>query len=523
MSEQSKVSLLVDGEILKQHILRSGEQHTAQIVLQYLHHMVQKIKENFPNTDVRVNYFGVRPADNIKKPISGEPYEDPNIKLALNYAKFPDAELKTFWSRMYYPYEMPWAIKPESRDKKVLTDDDFYFNEQPKGLLTQLVNMMAEKAVAHRDERLFVYGDEEDMAYALETTNGLDMPVNQVLLDRKRPYIVEVSQSKEPTIVNKNTLTEVSVALREPWAKNETLNHCLELLRELMDEDDKDVFLMLDMGYVRQYLFDHGLRMSLQNVQKILEQVQKGLPETPTKTIFYHAKSLADKYKGTPLSLEESPIEFQLEKKNFPIPNLELSLGKIRESKLFPLLLKREKWRAPVGMRMREDFFPNIRQCDVDDRVAYDLALARLNPNVKRVFLLSGDSDFVHSVEEAKLAGLQVSLIVLSGESRKLSVRLTKEVGELLDVDIDFNELAKRQDEKEIIRQKNEEEKRARLRLAQQQKRLSARLDAEDDDDEYAGFIPKGPSKEDRWGKARIKHKKIARQIITKRRGTYGK
>ena len=59
--------------------------------------------------------------------------------------------------------------------------------------------------------------------------------------------------------------------------------------------------------------------------------------------------------------------------------------------------------------------------------------------------------------------------------------------------------------------------------MAQQQKRLSARLDAEDDDDEYAGFIPKGPSKEDRWGKARIKHKKIARQIITKRRGTYGK
>ena len=119
------------------------------------------------------------------------------------------------------------------------------------------------------------------------------------------------------------------------------------------------------------------------------------------------------------------------------------------------------------------------------------------------------------------MAGLPVSLVVLSGESRKLSVRLEQKAEDLVDVHIDFNELMKRQDEKNIIRQKNEEEKRARLRLAQQQKRLSARLDAEDEDDEYGNFVPKGPSKQDRWGKECVKHKRIARQIIKKRRGTY--
>ena len=521
--EKEKTTLLVDGEVLKQHILNSGEKHTPQAVLQYLHHMVSEIKQQFPNLDVRVNYYGVRAADDAKMPISGNLYPDIDIKKKMRFAKLPDAELKTFWSRMYYPYEYAWVMKPESYEKKTLSDADFSLNEQPKGLLTQLVDEMAEKAVAHRDSCLFVYGDPENMTYALETTNGLDMPVNEIFLDHKRPYIAEITKSREPSVVDKTTLNEVSESLRQPWAKDETLNGCLSLLRGALSGSDQEVFLMLDIGCVRRYLFSHGRRMSLQNVQTLLDQVQKALPEKPTKTIFYHGVlcDMKEKKVGKEVK-EECSIEFQFDKKLFEsMPNVKFSLGKTQPDKLFPVILKRNKWHVPNEAREPEDFITNFRQYDVDDRIAYDMALARLNPMVRRVFLLSLDGDFAHSVEMAKLAGMQVSLVQLEGTGQSLSARLEREVDDRIPVSVNLDELIKSKDERRLVHAQNEEEKRNRCKQEQKGRKLQARLDAEDEEESLAGFRIAKPSKSERWGRRCKKRKYEARKIISKRRGQY--
>ena len=284
-----KASLLVDGEVLKQHILRRGEKHTPQQVLQYLYHMAQEIQHEFPDTELGVHYFGVRAADQALCPVSGERYRDIDVKKTLHGATLPNAELKTYWARMYYPFEEQWIMKPESDGKKVVSDEDFVLNEQPKGLLTKLVDTMLEKAVSHCENRLFVFGDAEDMEYALQTTNGLDMPTNQILLDGKRPSIIEFSQVADPKVCDKGILMEVAETLREPWAQNETFTHCLSLLRGFLGDDDKENILLLDMGVVRSHLSDYGMRMTVPNVISVVNQIKAGLPKKVAKTIFYHA------------------------------------------------------------------------------------------------------------------------------------------------------------------------------------------------------------------------------------------
>ena len=524
--EQKKqtATLLVDGEVLKQHVLKFGGIYTPQLVLQYLHHMVSQIQSQFPETKVRVHYYGVQPIEDVMLPISQKKYQDADIRETLNLATLPNAELKTFWGRMYYPYEQPWVLKPESYNKTKLEDDDFLLNEQPKGLLTKLVDAMAEKAVCHRDNRLFVYGDADDMAYALSTTNGLGLAVSQILLDGNRPYISEYIQENDPVVCPKNILEEVGESLRQPWTRGETLSGCLGLLRGAMEVDGPEILLMLDVGSIRQYIYRQGLRMSVQNMEKLIHQIQESLPEKATKTIFYHAttSSVENFHIGSWLA-DESSIEIELQKKNLSIPGVHLSLGKIQLDKNFPTILKKEKWHVHPTSRLKEDFVKNIRQYDVDDRIAYDMALARLNPMVKRVYLLSTDGDFAYSLEQAGRAGLSVSLVRLEETTKGVSARLEHRAEDVVQVPVDLTQLISRREEQAAVRERNDKEKHERLRQIQQQKKISARLEAEDEDDEYGGYRSAGPSKEERWGKVRVSHKKTAFKIIAKTRRKFQK
>jgi len=522
--KKQKSSLLVDGEVLKQHILSMGKCHDAQTVKLFLAHMVSEIQQQFPNTEVCVHYFGVRGAEDAICPVSGEPYKDIDIKQSMVSSQLPNAELKTSWAKMCYPHQTPWILKPESWNKTKLTDGDFVLNEQPKGLLTRLVDTMAEKAVSRRDSRLFVYGDIDDMSYSVATTNGMGMPVHEVTLEGNRPHISEVMAMGEPKICNRQILDEVSETLRQPWAKNETFINVLGWLRGALSDQDKGSVLMLDVGVLRKYLVRRGIRTSVQNMSSLLQQIKESLPEKVSKTIFYHAKVAGEEaYQGAPLSQDETSIESQLLKNESLLPGVDLSLGKIQRNKRFPTLLKQKKWFVDPMARLKEDFTENLRQYDVDDRIAYDMALARINPMIKQVYLLSTDGDFAYSVEQAKRAELPVSLVRLEEGTKSLSKRLETAVDEVMYVPIDMSRLISRQDEREAVHQKNEEEKRARLRQIQQQKRESARLEAEDEEEEYAGFVPRGPSKEDRWGKKCVAHKKKALRIIAKSRGKYTK
>ena len=384
---------------------------------------------------------------------------------------------------------------------------------------------MAEKAVCRRDSHVFVDGDLDDMAYSVTTTNGMGMPVHEVTLEGSQPHVAEVMAMGNPKICDRQILDEVSETLRQPWTQNETLITVLGWLRGALSDQDKESILMLDVGVLRKYLSRRGMRTSVQNMSSVLQQIKESLPESVAKTIFYHAKVLAeDSYTGTALSPEETPIEIQLAKNQSLLADVDLSLGKTQRNKRFPTILKQEKWFVAPAARLREDFVDNLRQYDVDDRIAYDMALARINPMIKRVYLLSTDGDFAYSVEQAKRAELPVSLVRLEEGIEGLSKRLETTVDEVVQVPVDMSKLMSRQDEREVVRQKNEEEKRARLRQIQQQKRESARLEAEDEEDEYAGYAPCiKANKEDRWGKKCVAHKKQARRIIAERRGKYAK
>ncbi|MBQ3695982.1 MAG: NYN domain-containing protein [Alphaproteobacteria bacterium] len=520
--KKQKASLLVDGEVLKRHILSQGEQHSSQTVLKYLYYMVSEIRQKFPNTDIGVDYYGVCAVDDAVMPVSGERYPDVDIKENMRLATLPNSELKTHWSRVYYPFDQAWVMNPTSYNKTKLEDRDFSLNEQPKGLLTQLVDEMAEKAVCHRENRLFVYGDADDMTYALATTNGLGMPISQVLFDGKNPYICEFSQEGNPVVCSKNILEEVSESLRQPWARGETLSRCLGLLRGVMENEDQEALLMMDMGSVRQYLHRRELRMSVQNVEKLVHQIQDFLPEKATQTILYHATIPTENARNSVWVSDERPFEFDLSK-GASFPGVRFSLGKTQLDKNFPAILKKEKWFVHPRARLKEDFVSNFRQYDVDDRIAYDMALARINPMINRVYLLSTDGDFVHSVEQARRAGLSVSLLCLEENSQWLSVRLERGVEDVLQIPVDLGKLTSRHEEKAAVRKQNEKEKHERLRRLQQERRNSARMEAEDEEEAYAGFVPKRPSKEERWGQKRVKHKRLAHKIITKSRGTYGK
>jgi len=521
MSEQKqKVCLLVDGNVLKQHIRKQNEQHNAQVVKKYLHHMVQEIHSKFPDVEITLHYFGVHATKDVFGPISGQPYADQDVKNHLRNASIPGADFKMAWGRMYYPFEQQWIMKPESYGKSKLTDDDFILNEQPKGVLTQLVDTMAEKAVCHCESCLFVYGDADDMKYALQATNALDMPVHQVLLDGDKPVLTQYVQASNPKLCDRNIFNEVSESLRASWAEGMRLSECMGLLRGAVEDVEGENILMLDIGLVRSYLAKHNMRTSRHNVESILKQIQQTLPEKVSKTIFYHAR-VSESHRGTVIAPDEAPIEIQLEKNNWTLPNVEFSLGETRQDTNFPEILKKEKWFVSPDVRRQGDFVPNFRQYDVDDRIAFDMALARMNPMIKRVFLLSADGDFAYSVEQANRAGMEVSLVRLNRSVQGLSARLEHAADDKIYVPVDLNELMLRQDELEIVRQKNEAEKRARLRQVQQQKRAHARLEAEDEEEEYANFIPKGSTKEERWKKKCVMHKKEARQSILKSRNQH--
>ena len=225
--------------------------------------------------------------------------------------------------------------------------------------------------------------------------------------------------------------------------------------------------------------------------------------------------------KGVDLLPEETPIEFRLGKETNLVPDVVMSLGKARQDKNNPMILKQSKWHVDPASRVREDFVPNIRQYDVDDRMAGDLAFARMAPTVGEVMLLTKDGDLAYSVEQAQKAGLPVSLVSLTEGHTGISARLERAVDKVIHISLDMTQLTSRKEEQKIARQRSEEGKRARFKQIQREKRTAARLSAQDEEDEYAGFIPRGPSKEERWGQKRKARKKETRKVIAKRRGTY--
>ena len=527
MEQRQKVSLLVDGKVLKQHILNCHEKYTAQAVMQYLHHMVREIKRSVPNSDICVNYYGVRAAEKVAKPISGKPYEDIDIKSVLHFSKLPDAEFKTIWGRMNYIGRESWILKPDCYDKNHLEDDDFRLDEQPKGLLTQLIDTMAEKAVLHSDDLLFVYGDAEDMAYAIETTNGLGLPVCQVLLDGKTPSLQNLFQTRVPTVVNPQALVRTDDISQLDTETDQALEQRLNALRKKVGDQPTDqVLLMLDMAGVRKYLSRKNLRMSRQNVQKILEQIQQALPEQPTKTIFYHSNVCDVEEKKMERLENAGIIEFQFDSELFKsMPDVEFSLGKTQKDKEFPFILNPAAWHLKPSARSREDLMPNFRQYDVDDRIAYDMALARMAvkapERVRRVFLMTSDEDFLRSIEKARAAGLRVDLVRLRENFKSMSSRLAKGADDIIWVDVDLDALVSREEEKRQVQKRNDETRRAEMKARRKKRRLLSYVDDEDDDGDEVFFRERKPSKEERWTKARVSNKNKLRKLGAKARHEY--
>ena len=125
----TRTTLLVDGSVLKKHMRKMGQEQNAQLIAQYLSHMVQTLRKEHPNGLVHIHYYGARLSDSVPKPISGEAHTEPEYKLALKHCHIPGALLKTSWGRAVCSAEQPWILKPECFNKDKLSDEDFVLNE----------------------------------------------------------------------------------------------------------------------------------------------------------------------------------------------------------------------------------------------------------------------------------------------------------------------------------------------------------------------------------------------------------
>ena len=506
MVEPRKLAtLFVDGAALKEHIESQGERYIPQTISKYLYRMAQEIAKEFPGLRIKLNYYGVRSIGNTSFPISGTPFREIDIRSALSKEAVPGVEIDTSWGRMHHPLDKAWIMKPESYEKTDLTDDDFVFNEQPKGVLTKLVDAMLERAFLNEGDHLFVYGDERDMLYALGVANSLDANVRQMELNGNKPHIKPVPMVMDPKVVDRAVLNEVHSTLSERQKYFGSVHSTLHAMR-LGEIDEDDPLLLVDVGTVRAHLIASGLPMTMENMKKALEQVRAGLGES-VRVVLYHAE-MPEKPVLNPKRPHGVQLETELEGDLARTLSAEVSLGKIYQSEKYPAVLKQEKWFVPHAERTAEDFVPNIRQYDVDSRIASDMALARFNPKMKRVYLLSSDGDFAYSAEQAKEAGLEVVLVRLEQGAKFLSRRLKQGVDKLIVIKLNLDEMDTLEQKREDRHQRNEAEKQARLQRERLVKCGELRHSPEDDESGMAEWFPQGPTKRERYVQNKKAHKR---------------
>ena len=439
----ASVALFVDGNVLKQHIQAAGQPQTVQLLTQYLARMTQEVKKYYPGANVSIYYYGVRGTMGVRKPISGNMYVEQDIKKSLNHRSIPGAWLQNSWGKIQYPFDQPWILKPEKHKKENPTDHDFVLNEHPKGILAPLVDTMAEMAILHPADPMFIYGDPDDMAYALQTTKWLGVPVKRLSLQGKKPYVEEISIDKDLRFYDKKTINLIRTQLHQ---LNKPLYVALKQLRQECPPENKENIVMMDMGVIRQYLKKRGYGMTVSNVQALLDQIETLLPAKPSRTILYfafgHPMTVVD-----PCSGKERVLADMTDDKNLlSLSNVTFSLGKTQPDKRYPMILRYGRWTIPFADRKSEDYACNLHQYDVDDRIAYDLSLARANPAVQNVFLLATDGDFARSVEAARYAGLRISVLHLTELEKDMSFRLEQGAHTLINIEADQSKLVSKID-----------------------------------------------------------------------------
>ena len=492
------VTLFVDGDVLKKHIIASGQAQTSQLVVQYLSHMVQAIRKEMPDSFTTIQYYGARLTDSISLPISGNNYTEPDLKKSLNHHSVPGAFLDNTWGRVSYVYEQPWILKPESYDKTKLTDSDFVLNERPKGVLAQLVCKMMENAVCSPNTPMYVFGDSDDMAYALHSSRWLGVKVRLLELDgKKMPFVSEVPMTKEPHFCDKNKIQKVGEFLRTRADKASGMRG----LRAKCPEGDQRSVLMLDMGVIRKYLEKNRCRMNVENVQKVLDQIETLLPEKPTKRVLYctfsNATKLISPFPGETHALWDASADKQL----LSIPNVEVSAGKTMQDKWHPYYLKKEKWHVPADKRGYKDVEYDFRQYDVDDRIACDIALYAMDPTVAQVYLLATDGDFAYPVERAAQMGLPVTLIYFDTGAQDLSLRLQKRADKTIRIQAkDQGFVSRATEAKKRIAERKENRKN-------KQKAFRRWLRGMPDEDR-----PEEGTKEERWEGTLDAHRRVCQE-----------
>ena len=77
------------------------------------------------------------------------------------------------------------------------------------------------------------------------------------------------------------------------------------------------------------------------------------------------------------------------------------------------------------------------------------------------------------------------------------------------------------QEEQLLQHERNEAEKRKRLKQLQQRRKLQARLEAADSEELSMNFVRTKPTKTERWGQTNLQHKKISRRMISESRRRY--
>jgi len=439
MERQQAATVFVDGCYLKRHILRSGLQHTPQIVTQYLSHMVGEVRRLYPDVLIYINYYGVNMSEPVALPVSGRMFCDSNFRMNFNHHSIPGAWLHNTWGKMSYPYEQPWILKPKSMKKEKLSDHDFVFNEHPKGVLTQLVDAFTAAAITHPEDISFVYADPDEVESVLQSAKYMGAQVKRMALNGKVVEVTEVhSSGKGEPFLNRDLLRQTALALQqEPAPETEVLKN----LRAAYPVDKQERVLMIDLGCVRKLLLSRKCQMNLENLQQVLDQVHEKLPEPATRTILYGgfltSRRLIDPIPGD----EDIVVDITSDKNILNLPNVEFCMGKTMQDKDYPTIVKWESRFVPPAQRQKNDYVYNIHQYGVDPMLARSLAYARFNPAAVEAYVLTGDGDFACSVDQAVKAGLKVTVVHLSDDEPSLSYRLEKCASDVVKVELDWAKL----------------------------------------------------------------------------------
>ena len=398
--------LLIDGEVLKNQILEAKEPYTPQTICQFVYKAVSEIKKSDPKLKVKVNYYGARPLYDAVFPISKRKFNEEDMKQTLHKAKIPNAvEFNTFWGRSQKMDYGAWIMKPESfeKDPKTLTDDDFVLQVPKKGVTSKLVDAMAETAIRHKVEKVFVLGNPQDLRYAADVTNAFGLDVDWIRFYGKRPELDASLTSQEPVMSSISNIKEdqekLGVYLEEYMPK---------LLKDLRKKNPiKRNILMLDMGCITAYLHSNKLEINGKNISQLIDQISKRLGVGNLEKICYATKKLHSKIRNPKKSLKDN-IRADVPDE---IDGAIVSQGIIQQREPYYSILKETKWMTPHNKRTASDFEANIQQYDVDDRIVYDMTLARFDSSIDTIYLLTKDTDFMASLQKAKEAGLSVCIV----------------------------------------------------------------------------------------------------------------